>query len=93
MSSATQTSVPGDISESTGTEPISKQRVTAAGHVRIEIRGLSSEPDGELGESSGKCPRLSVRLVVQSALEAEVTEFIPVSDGRGNSTRARHRNG
>jgi hypothetical protein len=55
---------------------VSSKRVTAADRVRMEIDGLFADPDRELGAILEEVARLSVRLVFQSALEAEVTEFL-----------------
>jgi putative transposase len=73
---------------------VSKQRVTAADRVRNEIDGLFVDPDRELGEILEHVARLSVRLVMQSALEAEVTEFLGRERySRGDRARVGHRNG
>jgi putative transposase len=55
---------------------MSTKRLTATDHVRAEIDALFADPDRELGEVLEEVARLSVRLVMQSALEAEVTEFL-----------------
>ena len=55
---------------------MSSKRLTATDRVRDEIDGLFADPDRELGEVLEEVARLSVRLVMQSALEAEVTEFL-----------------
>ena len=73
---------------------MSKQRLTAADRVRNEIDGLFADPERELGEVLEEVARLSVRLVMQSALEAEITEFLGRERyGRGERARAGHRNG
>ena len=55
---------------------MSPKRVTATDRVRAEIDGLFADPERELGEVLEGVARLSVRLVMQSALEAEITEFL-----------------
>jgi transposase-like protein len=73
---------------------VSKQRVTATDRVRAEIDGLFADPDRELGEVLEEVARLSVRLVMQTALEAEVTEFLGRERyARGDRARAGMRNG
>jgi putative transposase len=73
---------------------VSKKRVTAADRVRTELDGLFADIDRDLGEVLEEVARLSVRLVLQSALEAEVTEFLGRERyGRGERARAGHRNG
>jgi putative transposase len=73
---------------------VSSKRVTAADRVRMEIDGLFADPDRELGTILEEVARLSVRLVFQSALEAEVTEFLGRDRyARGERARAGHRNG
>ena len=52
---------------------MSARRVTASDRIRSEIDGLFADPDRELGEVLEEVARLSVRLVMQAALEAEVT--------------------
>jgi putative transposase len=73
---------------------VSSKRVTATDRVRDEIDGLFADPDRELGEVLEEVARLSVRLVMQSALEAEVTEFLGRDRyARGERARAGMRNG
>ena len=73
---------------------MSKQRLTATDRVRNEIDGLFADPERELGEVLEEVARLSVRLVMQSALEAEVTEFLGRERyARGDRARAGSRNG
>ena len=73
---------------------MSKFRVTATDRVRNEIDGLFADPERELGEILEEVARLSVRLVMQSALEAEVTEFLGRERyARGERARPGHRNG
>jgi putative transposase len=73
---------------------VSSKRVTAADRVRMEIDGLFADPDRELGAVLEEVARLSVRLVFQSALEAEVTEFLGRDRyARGERARAGMRNG
>jgi putative transposase len=64
-----------------------------AERVRAEIDELfASEQD--LGEVLEEVARLSVRLVIQAAVEAEVTEFLGRDRyARGERERAGHRNG
>jgi len=73
---------------------VSSKRVTATDRVRAEIDGLFADRDRELGEVLEEVARLSVRLVMQSALEAEVTEFLGRDRyARGERARAGMRNG
>jgi putative transposase len=73
---------------------VSSKRVTAADRVRMEIDGLFADPKQELGAILEEVARLSVRLVFQSALEAEVTEFLGRDRyARGERARAGMRNG
>lgn len=73
---------------------MSGQRVTASDRVRAEIDALFADPDRELGEVLEEVARLSVRLVMQAALEAEVTEFLGRDRyARGERARPGHRNG
>ena len=73
---------------------MSGKRVTATDRVRDEIDGLFADRDRELGEVLEEVARLSVRLVMQSALEAEVTEFLGRDRyARGERARAGMRNG
>ena len=68
-------------------------RLSPAERVRAEIDELfASEQD--LGEVLEEVARLSVRLVIQAAVEAEVTEFLGRDRyARGERERAGHRNG
>jgi len=73
---------------------VSSNRVTATDRVRAEIDGVFADPERELGEVLEEVARLSVRLVMQSALEAEVTEFLGRERyARGERSRAGSRNG
>jgi putative transposase len=73
---------------------VSSKRVTAADRVRMEIDGLFADPKQELAAILEEVARLSVRLVFQSALEAEVTEFLGRDRyARGERARAGLRNG
>lgn len=73
---------------------MSKKRVTAVDRVRAELDGLFADTDRDLGEVLEEVARLWVRLVLQSALEAEVTEFLGRERyARGERARAGHRNG
>jgi putative transposase len=73
---------------------VSSKRVTATNRVREEIDGLFADRDRDLGEVLEEVARLSVRLVMQSALEAEVTEFLGRERyARGERARAGSRNG
>jgi len=73
---------------------VSSKRVTATDRVREEIDGLFADRDRDLGEVLEEVARLSVRLVMQSALEAEVTEFLGRERyARGERARAGSRNG
>ena len=73
---------------------MSARRVTASERIRAEIDALFADRDRELGEVLEEVAQLSVRLVMQAALEAEVTEFLGRDRyGRGERARADHRNG
>jgi putative transposase len=73
---------------------VSSKRVTATDRVREEIDGLFADHDRDLGGVLEEVARLSVRLVMQSALEAEVTEFLGRERyARGERARAGSRNG
>ena len=73
---------------------MSSKRVTATDRVRAEIDGLFADPERELGEILEHVAQLSVRLVMQSALEAEVTEFLGRARyARGERAREGMRNG
>jgi putative transposase len=68
-------------------------RLSAVERIRAHIDALfASEQD--LGEVLEEVARLSVRLVIQAALEAEVTEFLGRDRYvRGERERAGYRNG
>ena len=71
-----------------------EKRITPAEQIRGEIDALFADRDREVGEVLEEVARLSVRLVLQSALEAEVTEFLGRDRyARGNRGRQGHRNG
>ena len=73
---------------------MSARRVTASERIRTEIDALFADHDRELGEVLEEVAQLSVRLVMQAALEAEVTEFLGRDRyHRGERARAGHRNG
>lgn len=73
---------------------MSSERVTAADRVRDEIDGLFTDPERELGTILEEVARLSVRLVFQTALEAEVMKsFGRDRYARGERARAGLRNG
>ena len=73
---------------------MSARRVTASERIRAEIDALFADRDRELGELLEEVAQLSVRLVMQAALEAEVTEFLGRDRyDRGERARAGHRNG
>lgn len=73
---------------------MSSPRVTASEKVRSEIDALFADPERELGEILETVAQLSVRLVFQAALEAEVTEFLGRDRYvRGDRAREGHRNG
>jgi putative transposase len=73
---------------------VSTKRVTAADRVREEIDGLFADPERELGAILEEVARMSVRLVFQSTLEAEVTEFLGRDRyARGERARQGLRNG
>ena len=56
--------------------PGSSKRLTATDRVRNEIDGLFTDPERDFGEVLEEDARPSVRLVMQSSLEAEATEFL-----------------
>ncbi len=67
-------------------------RVSPSERVRAQIDDL--DPDRELGVILDDVARLSVRLVLQTALEAEVTEFLGRGRyGRGDRAHGGSRNG
>lgn len=73
---------------------MSGKRVTASERIRTEIDALFADHDRELGQVLEDVARLSVRLVMQAALEAEVSEFLGRDRyARGERVRAGHRNG
>ena len=73
---------------------MSEQRVSASDRVRAEIDALFADPDRDLGEVLEEVAQLSVRLVLQSALEAEVDAFLGRGRyARGERAREGHRNG
>ena len=51
-------------------------RVSPSEAIRAQIDDLFADPDRELGAVLEDVARLSVRLVFQAALEAEVTAFL-----------------
>jgi putative transposase len=59
-------------------------RVSPTEPIRAEIDELFG-PEGDLGEALERVARLGARLLLQSALEAEVTEFL----GRNRYERRR----
>jgi len=70
------------------------KRLTATDRVRAEIDELFADPQQELGQVLEQVACLSVRLVLQSALEAEVTEFLGRERyARGERARQGMRNG
>ena len=73
---------------------MSGKRVSASDRVRADIDALFADCDRDLAEVLEEVARLSVRLVFQSALEAEVDEFLGRGRyGRGERAREGHRNG
>lgn len=73
---------------------MSQKRLSAAERVRTEIDALFSDPERELGAVLEEVARLSVRLVMQAALEAEVTGFLGRDRyARTEGGRAGQRNG
>lgn len=70
------------------------KRITPAEQIRGEIDALFADTGREVGEVLEEVARLSVRLVLQSALEAEVTEFLGRDRyARGERDRQGYRNG
>ena len=63
-------------------------RVSPSEALRAQIDDLFADPDRELGAVLEEVARLSVRLVFQAALEAEVTEFLG-RERYGRTPRAR----
>jgi putative transposase len=73
---------------------VSSKRLTAVDRVRMEIDELFANPERELGEVLEQVAQVSVRLVFQTALEAEVSEFLGRDRyRRGERARQGHRNG
>ena len=69
-------------------------RVSPAEQIRASIDELFADPDRELGSVLEDVARLSVRLVFQTALEAEVTQFLGRDRyARGDRAREGSRNG
>jgi putative transposase len=69
-------------------------RVTPSEIVRSEIDALFADRDRDLAEILEAVATMSVRLVFQAALEAEMTEFLGRDrNARGERARAGHRNG
>jgi len=73
---------------------VSQRRIPVTERIREQIDDLFTDPDQELGAVLEEVARLSVRLVMQSALEAEVTEFLGRERyARGERSRSGYRNG
>lgn len=73
---------------------MSTKRIPVTEQIRQELDALFSDPELELVAAMEDVARLSVRLVMQSALEAEVTEFLGRERyARGERQRAGYRNG
>ena len=69
-------------------------RVSPTERIRASIDALFADPDRELGAILEDVARLSVRLVFQTALEAEVTQFLGRDRyARGERAREGSRNG
>ncbi len=69
-------------------------RVSPTEQIRASIDALFADPDIDLGAVMEDVARLSVRLVFQAALEAEVTEFLGRDRyARGDRAREGFRNG
>jgi len=69
-------------------------RVSPADRIRAEIDALFADPGLDLAEAVEQVARLGARLILQTALEAEVTEFLGRDRyDRGDRTRAGSRNG
>ena len=69
-------------------------RVSPAEQIRASIDELFADPDRDLGAALEEVARLSVRLVFQTALEAEVTQFLGRDRyARGDRAREGSRNG
>ena len=67
-------------------------RVSPVDRIRAEIDGLFADLD--LAEAMEHVARLGARLILQTALEAEVTEFLGRDRyDRGDRARAGSRNG
>lgn len=73
---------------------MSSKRLTAVDRVRMELDELFADPGLDLGEALERVAQVSVRLALQCALEAEVTEFLGRERyARGERARAGMRNG
>ena len=73
---------------------MSTKRLSASERVRSEIDALFADPERELGAVLEEVARLSVRLVMQAALEAEVSDFLGRERyARREGARAGQRNG
>ncbi len=73
---------------------MSNKRLSATDRVRAEIDGLFADVDRDLAEVLEEVAQLGVRLLMQSALEAEVTAFLGRERYERNSdARPGHRNG
>ena len=69
-------------------------RVSPTEQIRASIDAMFADPDLDLGATMEDVARMSVRLVFQVALEAEVTEFLGRDRyARGDRARAGSRNG
>jgi putative transposase len=69
-------------------------RVSPVERIRAEIDQLFAEPAHDLGDVVEDVARLGARLLLQTALEAEVTAFLGRDRyARGDRTRSGHRNG
>ena len=73
---------------------MSKRRIAPTERIRGQIDELFADPELKLAAVLEDVARLSVRLVIQAALEAEVTEFLGRERyGREPDSRPGHRNG
>jgi putative transposase len=69
-------------------------RVSPTEQIRASIDAMFADPDLDLGATMEEVARMSVRLVFQAALEAEVTEFLGRDRyARGERAREGSRNG
>jgi transposase-like protein len=69
-------------------------RVSPTEQIRASIDAMFADPDLDLGATMEDVARMSVRLVFQAALEAEVTEFLGRDRyARGERAREGSRNG